>query len=232
MTSEKTTLESQNFYLSSPIQLLVHTRSAANFLKGNWRHGNMGLLQFGMLTFQLWKASKMDDPYADWYLMKLFDAIEEKKAIFKSYEQHLQEKLSNIRGMEINLFTNAIPYKFPLKFNNPFGFMGAFLVENLDYLTRQLFTLYQLGIARDHQLNAAILSDQLKEVFELARRWKHTGVIRADLKDHNQKAQKAIKLMGNIPAIVLNHEVELSFLPKSKEVKKDTHNESKKTSTH
>ncbi len=200
----------------SSFQLILHTKIAELLLDGDWRFGRMGLTQFASLMTTLWKAAKEDDPYAELFLLKTHEAIQITKEKLKTYETQLQQQMTELRGIELNLFSITTPNKYPLYFATPFSYMAAMLIEQVDYVNRQLLTLARIGLVPKDQLSVRDLMREIKTLFQLPMQWKYTGVSRKDMLENNQKAKQAIALLGEIPAAVLNQEIEFAFLPKAK----------------
>lgn len=208
-------------YLTARFTLTLHTQLAHTLLKGNWEYGKLGLMQFANHITDMWTAHKEDDPYAEWYLLKIFEAIQQAKEKLKNHEDHLTQQFNNVRGLEIELYGNPKPLKQPLYFMTPFGFMMAMLIEQVDYVSRQLFTLNRLGLTPEQPLLSVDLMRMVQAIFKLARDWKHTGITRKDVTENNQKAQQVQKRLGEIPPTILNQEIQFQFLPKSKRTEKE-----------
>jgi hypothetical protein len=122
--------------------------------------------------------------------------------------------MSSLRGFKIDMMTNQNPLNYSLQFSTPFSFMAATLVENVDFLNRQIFTLYRMGVIPKENLIQKDLIRQIQNVFSLPRKWRYTGVTRRDILEKNQKAKLAEELLGEIPNAVLNQEIKFTFLPK------------------
>jgi integrating conjugative element protein (TIGR03761 family) len=214
--AEKEEKATKKVFLVARFQLILHTKVAQVLFDGEWKSGRMGLLQFAKLMTTLWKSSKHDDPYAEWYLLKTYESLQNARDKLKHYEITLQQQLNNLRGFEVELMTNPTPLKHPLRFVTPFAFMAAMLIEQLDYVNRQLFTLHRMGLLADENLMPAHLMREVQAVFRLPKEWKYTGITRKDILEGNQKAEQAKKLLGDVPLAILNKEIQFAFLPKSK----------------
>lgn len=201
--------------LKTNITICLQTRLAQSLFSGAWKAGKMGLLQFYTLTTSLWKAVKEDDPYAEWFLLKTYQALDEAKNEIQSIEIRLSEKLNSVRGIAINESINANPVYKPLIFSNPFGYMGAYLIADVDFVFRQLLTMRRIGITnQEHESLVDKLNGVIQDVFLISKKWHSTGVTREDIKINSQKAQKAKSLMGELPESVLNKKIQFEFLPK------------------
>jgi integrating conjugative element protein (TIGR03761 family) len=205
--------------LQMDAKILLHTRLAQSMFNYSWQHGKMGLLQFAKLTSTLWKAAHSDDPYADWILVKTYKALFHAQEKMKLLEEQLAVQLGQLRGITTMPILNASPIPYPLQFSTIFGFMGAALLADADYVLRQILTLKRLGIPVNEDM-ASInqVVKHLQDVFSIPRQWRHTGVTRKDMLEHNQKAQEAIVLFGEIPSSILNQITDFNSLQKDSHI--------------
>lgn len=216
MVKHKVQAEKPNLLLTADNEFILHTNIAKSLFNGNWRHGTMGLLQFATLMSELWKASKADDPYAEQYLLKTYDALEEAKSKLKEQEAILQQQLNNLRGFRVDLYHNTSPFSYQLQFATPFPFLAAMLIEHVDYVNRQLFTLNRFGLIPEKEVSPSELMREIQAVFNVPKSWKHTGVTRKDILEGNQKSKIAQKLLGELSPTVLRKEIKFRFLAKPK----------------
>lgn len=198
--------------LAPDIHLVLHTRAVQSLCKGSRRESVTGLLAFASWMQRLWQAVKQDDPYAEWYILKLYDQLNQIRDAIKAVEMHGQQQLSKLRGLEVQLFTHTDPLKVPLRFGSPFSYMAAYVLGDLDYALRQTFTLERLGIVLDPHHDARKFFPEFRKFFGLARQWKATAVTRQDIIDNTEKAKKAQLLMGDVPLPILNKQIKLKFL--------------------
>ena len=199
---------------SSDISLVLHTQTAANFFKQSWFYENAGLRRFSRTTQLLWIAAKKGDPYAEWHLMQIYDAIGAWQESFEAFEKHYETYLHQKRGFEVILFDNPEPFRFGLQFSNPFAYLGAQLFADVDYALRQSYTLRKIGILLPDDCLPYPLMSQLRNLFEQGSDWQYTVITREDIQQHNQKAKEAEEKMGKLPQVVLNREIKFGLLPK------------------
>lgn len=199
--------------LKNNSMLTLHTKAAISLLDGDWRPGYMGLRQFANLTGQLWQAKKQGDPYAEWTLLKLFDAIKQQQQRFKTYKAELSAQLKSIEDIDIQIFYNPNPVKFQLNLFTPFANMGALLLKGLDEVDKQLFTLYRFGLPAKNKLNSSKIIGEVRNVFSRGRNWQHTGITRQDIHNNTPKARSMVQKFGKVPLAILNKEITLDFLP-------------------
>ena len=203
-------------FLENRIEMVLHTQAAQRLFNGDWRFGKMGLVQFAHLMNVLFKAYREDDPYAEWYLKKTYDAMEAVKEKLEKIEKAIDAQITSIRGFKISLMENLKPENHLLHFNTPFAFMGSFLLEKMDYLSRQVLTLRKIGLLVSEEYTLPRLIQEVEKVFIVARAWKHTGVTRQAIQENNKIAEKAKAIMGDVPESILKHTENLIFLPKIK----------------
>lgn len=205
--------------LNTDIQIVLHTRIVQSLFNGSWRHGKLGLIQFAKIVSSIWTAAKQDDPYAEWYLMKTYQALFSAREQVKKIEATLTEHFSTLRGIEVNAYMNTKPITHPLTFSTPFGFMGAYLIADVDFILRQYLTLERMGISL-HNENISIkqIVQLVQDAFSVPRHWRRTGVTRQDISENNQKASRANEKLGDIPESILHKQITFAFLPKKKEL--------------
>jgi integrating conjugative element protein (TIGR03761 family) len=199
------------FYLEGTIDLTLHTRLAQSLLDGSWMHGHLGLWQFAMKVRDLWKAHRADDPYADWYFMKIDEKIHALREEIQTVENYCDKRLSQLRGFTIQVFENPHPLQLALKFGIPFSYMGASLLPDLDYISRQAYTLRHVGQLLEPGQLPLKIAFGIRQLFSLPIGWK-MHVTRQDICENNAIAQAAQEKMGAIPTAILNKEMKFLFL--------------------
>jgi len=201
--------------LQMDAKILLYTRLAQSMFNYSWQHGKMGLLQFSKLTSTVWKAANLDDPYADWILVKTYKALDKGREKLQVLEKQLELELGQIRGIATMPILNANPNAYPLQFSTVFGYMGAAFLADADYVLRQILTLKRLGIPIQNDvcsINHVVKC--LQDVFAIPRQWRHTGITRKDMLEQNEKAHETIALFGQIPDEILNKKTDFHSLQK------------------
>lgn len=216
-TTQSDQVNSKNFLVADVASFVLHTEAAQAIFLGRWEKNaigksHMGLIQFGSLMTRIWKAYNEDDPYAHLYIIKTYDAIVTAQEKFKNYEITLQKQIENLRGFTFSLYRNPDPIIKSLRFGTIFGYLGAVLVENMDYVNRQLYTFNRRGLIPEIDLTTGQLMREVQTAFKTSKGWRPTGVTRKDIRENNTKAQEAYKKLGDIPPEVLNREIKLRFL--------------------
>lgn len=189
--------------------LVVQTRQAQRLVYGRSEQKDkpaiIGLVQFGMLMRRIWISAMVDDPYADWYLLRVLDCLEEARSEIRSLHRKINQQLQALSGIEITVAQSAAPVRVPLQFANPYGYMGSYLIADYDDLVRAILTARHVGlISRDHGEQMIHRgARQVRRAFASPLGWKHLAVNREGLRQNNQRAQQAREKMGELPEDIL-----------------------------
>ena len=130
--------------------LTVQTRQAQRLIQG--RNGSeekpaiVGLVGFADRLRLIWHAARNDDPYADWWLIKIHEAIEQARAFIRQSQSEIDEKLTQSSAIEVETAESLRPYRIPLQFANPYAYQGAHLIGEYDTLVRTLLSGCHVGL--------------------------------------------------------------------------------------
>lgn len=207
-TSEKR----ETLTFTTDFNLTLHTLHSHAMVTGEWAPGKMGLTQFTQCIQQLWQAFEKEDPYAEWQLLKIYDAEQSLKAIMQKQEVLLRTQIKNVRGIQAKPFRNAKPFNVSLRSVNILVLMAGTLIAQTDYMSRQILILKQMGIAPQGQTRPQLFCEEIQKVFMLSQGWKHTGITRKDILDNNDKAKKVEEKFGQLPENILTQKISLPFL--------------------
>ena len=196
--------------LRSTTSMTLQTRQAQKIVVGRKRDKGIepiiGLLDFGRRMKLIWLSAEADDPYADWYLLKVEQALQKARELVQEKKQWLDDVLNDLEGFDIQVASSLQPIHVQIYFQNPYGYMGAYLVADYDALARSVFTARHIGLIdrniAENTLNAA--GRAIRRTFVLSSQWKFTGVVREDLLQQNQAAQRAMDTFGECPAEILS----------------------------
>lgn len=204
-------------------QLKIQTRQAQRLVYGRRRTDNknqiIGMLQFGFFVQKIWSGASMDDPYADWYLLKVHDALERGREELAEMKDQIKDILSSAASLEIDIAHSVEPIVIPVQFPNPFGYMGAYLIADYDELVLALLTARHIGLLDRDQSEEMIQQGAsiVRRTFMSSAGWKNTGVTRGDFfipsSDGKAKAEKAVALMGECPPKVMDGSLRSSRAP-------------------
>lgn len=192
-------------HLTADTGLSIHTRRAQSLCQGDWDYRSMGLFQFASVMHIVYQSKFQDDPYADWHIEKIeTDLIKIKQAVEIATTNN-EQKIQQCRGLQIKIFGSQNPLTLTLNFSNPSAYMAANLIGELDYLLRQAYTFRRLGIFPKTKEITDKLYWDFKTILKKCRQWRHTGVIRQDIREKNQKSERAKSILGKIPSRILNN---------------------------
>lgn len=193
--------------LRSAGTLVIHTRHAHRLVMG--RKGDEdegipkipGLNDFSMRTRLLCQASAADDPYADWFLIRIEESLEEAKTFLRKTFQECQEKLSFKPTVRLHIAQAVQPVEVQVDSSTPYGFLAAFLLADFDDCARAVLSLRHYGLLTRDQAEGLLdrAAHLVRRTYALAFEWKPTAVTRKDLEQQNQLAERARKLMGSVP---------------------------------
>lgn len=192
-------------YLSGDIMLPIHTKKAQALCQGSWAsYREMGLFQFAKVMAIIYQSAAQDDPYADWHTDKIKKELMATSQAIKNAIAVHEQALHQWQGrLEIEVFGSQKPLKLLLKFGTPLGYAAAYTIADLDFLLRQTYTFKRLGIFPESREIGFQLLQQMRTILAQCRQWRHTGVSRRDIREKNQKAERAKALMGILPSRIL-----------------------------
>lgn len=203
--------------------LKIQTRQAQRLVYGRRRSEGknqiIGMLQFGFFVQKIWAGAVMDDPYADWYLLKIHDALERGREELVEMRQEVDVTLKSMSSMQIDMGHSVEPILIPIQFPNPFGYMGAYLIADYDELTISVLTVRHFGLldrstAERYLARGASI---VRRTFMSSAGWKPTGVTRADFEsqaaDAKTRLEQAVKVMGECPPKILDGTLRSSMAP-------------------
>jgi len=108
--------------LRGQVWLTVQTNQAQQLIHG--RAGTpdkpaiIGLVGFADRLRVIWLAARRDDPYADWWLIKVHEAIEANETFIRHRRVELDKHLEQMTGLEVNVASSQHPYRVQLQFAN------------------------------------------------------------------------------------------------------------------
>jgi len=195
--------------LRSETRMTIQTRQAQKIVVGR-RKGKdiqpiIGLLDFGRRMKLLWLSAQADDPYADWYLLKIETSINDAKTVILEKTDWLDEVLNSMDGFDVGIAHSLEPIQVSIVFQNPYGYMGAYLVSDYDALCCSVFTASHIGLIDRKMANSVMdaAGRSVRRTFDMAAKWKFTGVTREDIQSQNLSGLRAIETYGECPEPIL-----------------------------
>lgn len=217
------TIAEQPGGLRSETRMTIQTRQAQKIVVGRRRGKDIqpiiGLLDFGRRMKLLWLSAQADDPYADWYMLKIEESINEAKTVIIEKKQWLDEVLNAMDGFDVGIAHSLEPIQVSIVFQNPYGYMGAYLVFDYDALCCSVFTASHIGLI-DRKMANSIMNaagKSIRRTFDMVAKWKFTGVTRKDIQVKNPSGIRAIETYGECPEPVLNKTKRANISPEIRE---------------
>jgi len=196
----------------------IHTIEAQRLFSGNTGKDAMGLLRFGGQMTEIWEAAEQDDPYADWYLVKVYDGIVKLRNQLATVTQDYQAKIQEVYGranLPLTPFASQKPIVRNLWFRTQYGYLGANLVADFDELMRVVLTANRVGVLLDKPQDAIRVEwiDKINGLFQLPFKWQAFKLTRADVEANNDLAKSVHSVLGKLPEAILNKTLRAPFSP-------------------
>ena len=209
--------------LRNNTRMMIQTRQAQKLVTGRKRTREasaiIGLMDFGRRMKLLWLSAEADDPYADWYLLQIENSIKEARILINEKKSWLDDVLNTMDGIEVEIAQSLKPINISIYFQNPMGYMGAYLVKDYDSLACSVFTARHIGLV-DRATAESIIhitGKAIRRTFTLVSLWKFTGVTREDLKQNNQSSVRALETFGECPEDVVSKKARARAAPAIRE---------------
>ena len=166
----------------------------------------VGLVGFANRLRVIWQGARDDDPYADWWLIRIHEGIEAAGNEVRSRKRQLAEPLAQMNALDVDIAASKRPYRVPLNFANPYAYRGAKLLAEFDSLVCLALTLRHIGLlgnqASEDSINAC--ARKLRSLFMMPQSYRLLKINRELVSTSTGRSQEARKLMGEIPADVLS----------------------------
>jgi integrating conjugative element protein (TIGR03761 family) len=205
--------------LRSETYLILQTRQAQRLVQGRRAvlrtPGIVGLTRFATLLRPIWNGVRADDPYADWWLVRVHDAIDESERELGALKQHIDTLLRQMPGISVSVAQSVEPVRIPLAFTNPYAFRGSYLLSQYDALVRAILTARHVALL-DRDRSERLLADagrHVRRAFTAALGYRFLGINRDDLRLMTARAKQAEDQMGALPKDVLEGTLRAAHAP-------------------
>ncbi len=205
-----TTADNRPGSLRGDSWITLQTRQAQRLVSGrkssDEKHAIIGLTRFGALTSIPYVCARLDDPYADWWLVRIEEALEYSFEEVTSLYQKAQLLLNAEPGMHVGLAESLHPIRIPLLFSNPYAYIGARLLIKFDVLARAVLTARHHGFLdrNDAEKKLHLGGRAVRRALNSPLGYKNQSTNRNDIKENNARAQKAREFMGVVPEEIIN----------------------------
>jgi integrating conjugative element protein (TIGR03761 family) len=211
--------------LRSEVWLTLQTRHAQQVFSGRKATPEkpyiIGLTRFGAILSQLQVCVYADDPYADWWLVKVEEALARSAEEIKILRHTVEEQLKSTPAIEVKLAASPQPVRVPLQFRNPFAYSAARILADVDMLVRAVLTARHIGLMDRREAERCLVlgTRALRRAMGTALGYKYEGVKRQDIREGNAQAQKARERMGEVPLEVLDGSRRARYAPDKRSIK-------------
>jgi integrating conjugative element protein (TIGR03761 family) len=206
--------------LRGQVWLTIQTWQAQQLVRG--RNGTsdkpaiMGLVGFADRMRVIWQAARNDDPYADWWLIKVHETLESASQLISKRQKELDARFDQMTAMEVTVAASSRPYRMPLRFANPYAYRGARLIAEYDTLVRTVLTGTHIGLL-DGETSDGLLKPctrKIRGAFALPQNYRSLGIDREAVHKGTGKATRAAERMGVVPDDVLLGERRAPLAPR------------------
>ena len=176
----------------------------------------VGLVGFANRLRVIWQGARSGDPYADWWLIKIHEAIEMAEADIRSRQLELVKRMEQMDAMEVDVAASRRPYRVPLKFANPYAYRGAKLLAEFDKLVCMALTARHIGLL-DSQSSEDILkasARKVRSIFMIPQSYLLLNINRERVREAKGRSHEARQLMGEVPGDVLSGERHAPLVPR------------------
>ena len=192
------------------LTLELHTNHAFSHLLGRMRNEKNpntvpGLFSFANTLKPVLSACYQDDPWADWYLIRVEERLktadDKIELVRNTYQQRIYE-LSH-QGITFTRFTSKKPESAEIDFQSSYPLRAAILLTHFDNLMRDILPLRTAGIINDEEWRDTVYSTSqlIRRLFSTAISFKYRGVSREQLlkAPQSQPVLDALSVAGKVP---------------------------------
>ena len=193
--------------LRGHVRLTVQTVHAQRLIWGRAARPGVpaivGLVGFADRLRVIWQAVAADDPYADWFLLRVEAALDDVRSLIKA-ERAVVPAFDD-DAVEVELAASTRPARIELRFATPYAYRAAYLLGQFDAHARRLLTARHVGFVAPqtiadslrrcaHAIRASFATPQMYRVF---------GVDRLGYGQSTAATNRARARMGDVPVDVL-----------------------------
>ena len=188
--------------LKTLISLDLNTKQAVSLFygqEGDKEEGRpeiTGLVKFADKLKQITYAAHVDDPYADYYLIKIEAALIEARKKIKAVHTEVTQ-YSDRTLLTINQGSSIKPVKLKTSFSSVYANMSLELLKYSDNIMMEILAIKHIGLIGTTEANAIIgtIKRVMRHVFLSSKNYRYTQVTRKDVRNKTAKYQTAHNLM-------------------------------------
>ena len=178
----------------------------------------IGLVGFADRLRVIWNAARADDPYADWWLIKIDEALQRARLRIKTEQAALNECIEQCSTLQIKVVTTSKPYRLALNFANPYAYWGAQLIAEFDTTARTILTAKHVGLINNALAESALqgCAAAIRSLFAVPHGYRVLRIDREAIEAGGKAANAAADLMGELPSEVLLGERAAALTPRKR----------------
>ena len=207
--------------LRGQVWLTIQTRQAQQLVRG--RNGTAekpaitGLVGFANQLRVIWQAARNDDPYADWWLIKIHEMLDSVRQLINKRQTELGAQLDQMMAMEVVVAASSRPYRVPLRFANPYAYRGAQLIAEYDTLVRTVLTGTHIGLFDRETSDGALklCTRKIRGAFALPQSYRFLGIDREAARKGTGKVTQAVEVMGVVPDDIMSGKRRAPLVPRN-----------------
>lgn len=190
--------------------LTLQTQQAARLVRGRAKTSDkpaiIGLLSFAAMCRTIWHGVRADDPYADWWRLRVDSAIRDAHAVLDEERRSLDPLFDRGGAVSVQPARSAKPVRIALNFTNPDAFRAAQVVGHFDGVACDLLALAHTGsLDRDDaRYRLKRCGRVVRHVLQSAVGYRYLGVDRLALRRGTALALQAQEAMGDCPQSLLD----------------------------
>lgn len=195
--------------LQDEVWLTVQSRHAQRLIFGRAttlsKPSITGLMGFADRLRVIWNAARADDPYADWWLIKVDEAWERARSRIKLEQAALDNCIQQCSALQIRVATTDKPYRVALNFTNPYAYSGAQLIAEFDTTARTALTAKHVGLISGALAERTLggCAGAIRSLFAVPQGYRVLRINREAVKAGGSAAREAADVMGELPQSVL-----------------------------
>jgi integrating conjugative element protein (TIGR03761 family) len=206
--------------LHGQVWLTIQTNQAQQLIHG--RAGTpdkptiIGLVGFANRLRVIWQAARSDDPYADWWLIKVHEAIEIAGSYLDHQQADLAKQLEQMTAMEVSVAASQRPCRVRLQFANPYAYRGAQLLAEFDRLVCTALTARHIGLmdGKAYVHVQQTCARKLRALFMIPQGYWLLKLDRKSVRKATGRSHEARQTMGEIPDDILSGERQAPLVPR------------------
>lgn len=214
--------------LRSQMTLQIHTRQAARLWYGRKlsedKPGILGLNGFLAITNRINIGSRQDDPYSDWWMLRIEEKIDETKEALNKLKTEVDQVFFSVPAtFTLTENVNIQPATLPIFAGSHMGYLAIYVLALYDEIVRKVMLALHIALISrvqvDHWLEQG--DHYMRSLFGLAQLYRYSGITRKDIAEGNAAVRAALEKFGQLPEGILEGKLRSRFSPPLHEESED-----------